>query len=650
MPQAVRRTGNYRVYNTSMAVNDDGTTSPLPVIDPLATQQLQLKTSNTIIGIHLLVSTEWDANPGELFSIRDDKLIPASQFLYNATDGQFFIEQVELVDNADSWFDADVLVFANWSMRANTLGSIRGFLNPCLCTGIRLHRETDYKTYGHEFGHYGFGLQDEYSYLDDMHPRCTASITDPTIADFGSNQPKASCIMASASLANKLCSERPENPHMGWTLQGTMSCWTQLSMTYFDNGGRWTIKTPVTRRAIPGTLPNLLSGWAPRVEIRNIARARLCQPFDLPTVTDIVGHHPIGNFEIWNTTFYGHSFIEGNTTMDNPLTPEDEGGNIRVTGVHVGDILTGRGGVRFDVPSCTQASLRGPQNLRTESALFNPSPIELKLASLLEVSDRFGLERQKEAYDLISGPEPFNLTISFVPTSSAGQAEVRVAAEVKLDQTPEVLFNLIGRMESQKVTMEFDETNKMYVGVVQKLPVYTQANIRVRASVAKRVVDRFVSVSLSPTIAKGLTELGSADGRLALTIPYGVLPFNSYVAIGPAAVLGPSLAEGVVILAGPFDVLASSAMQLSQPIVLRFQLPVGPEKSKGGSAFESGSFEIRHYNPLTKAWEAMGGVFAGANIVSVSTKQLGAYLLVARLTAPVKMREKGKLNRLSGRA
>lgn len=638
---------NYRVYITSMAVTDNGTAPQFPVIDPLVTQELQLNRNNTLIGIHLLVTTEWDATPGELFSIRDDKLIPASQYLYNVTDGQFFIEQVELVDNADSWFDADVLVFANFSMTENALGSIRGFLNPCLCTGFRVHRGTDFKVYAHEFGHYGFGLQDEYSYLD-RHAQCTGSITDPGIAAFGDGQPKASCMMWDQAKANKLCSHRAENPHMGWTLQRGMSCWTQLSMTYFDHGSRWSIQTPDTRRAIPGTLPNLLSGWAPRVAVQNNTRANLCQPFELPTVTDLQGR-PLSNFEIWNSTFYNHAFIEGNTSMDNPATPDNEGGRITVTGVHVGDTLTGRGGVRFNVTSCARAGIERPPDLRGDAsqlALFRPSQIGLKTTTLLEGWNHLVLEPQEGR--LIARPEPFNLQVSFAPTSRAGEAEVRVTADTQLEMPPPVVLSLVGTMQAQLVPMFFDANNKTYVGLVNKLPANTHATIRLLAVKTKyEILYRFMNVSLSPVDPQKDTELGSTDGHLALTIPTGVLPPNSYVAIGPADVPPPSLAEGMVIADGPFNVLANTATEFSQPIILRFQLPVGQEPANSENAnfvlnrgfrFDSQSFEIRHYNSETKAWESMGGIFLpGVDIVSVSTKQLGAYVLVARpAAAPVK--------------
>lgn len=636
---------NYRVYITSMRVNDDGTAPQFPVTDPLASQELRLNRRNTLIGIHLLVTTEWDATPGELFSIRDDKLIPASQYLYNVTDGQFFIEQVELMDNADSWFDADVLVFANNSMRENTLGSVRGFLNPCLCTGIRVQRMTGFKVYDHEFGHYGFGLQDEYSYADNR-SRCTASINDSTIADFGSTQPRAACMMADQDLANKLCSHHHDNPHMGWTLQGTMSCWTQLSMTYFDHGSRWSIQTPDTRGAIVGTLPDLLSGWAPRVAIQNNTPANLCQPFDLPPVIDVFGH-PLGDFEIWNTTTSGHAFIEGHTSTDDPMTLGDEAGRITVTGVHVGDILTGRGGVRFDVPSCTRASLESPptdSGDHPELALSPPVPVGFKLADLLADPNQISSERQQGG-ELVSRPEPFELRVSFAPTARGGEAEVRISADTQLEIPPHVVLRLVGTMKGQLVSMNFDANSKTYVGLARDLPEFTQATILVRAVKNRNVIlDRFVNVSLSPIKPKEKErEFSSTDGHLALTIPNGALPPESYVAIGPADLPPPSLAEGLVIADGPFNVLVNSQAEFSQPVILRFQLH-GPRVSANNPLrFETESFEIRHYNSETKAWESVGGVvLPDLQIVSVSVRKLGAYMLVARPRVGPVRTQKGK--------
>lgn len=626
---------NYRVYNTSMKVNNNGSTLPFPVTNPIVTQELRLDRGNTLIGVHLLVSTEWDATPSELLSIRDDKLIPASQYLYNVTDGQFFIEQVELVDNSESWFDADVVVFANWSMTENAIGAVRGFLNAC-CAGLRVHRATGFNTYDHEFGHYGFGLQDEYSYLDDHHPRCTASVTDQSIVDFGKGQPKASCMMANENFASKLCSHRAENPHLGWTLQGGISCWTQLSMTYSDAGARWSIQTPDTRGEIVGTLPNLPGGWAPRVAIRNNTRASLCEPIDL-LVTDSTGL-PISDFEVWNTTSYGHSFNEGKTRTDDPGTPQNETGTIRVTGVHIGDTITGRGSGRLEVTSCTRvnASLKRPRDVRepvSELALFRSSPIGLNVATFLNASDHSGgLEPQKGAKEMVAGPEPFKLEISFAPTSRTGEAEMRVSADTNLEAPPQVLFTLFGTMQPQKVSMRFDGNSKTYAGLVNKLPANMQATIRVSASSTNNeVVDRLVNVALSPIIAKNATDLCSTDGHIAIMIPDGVLPPNSNVAIGPADVPSPSLDKGLVIASGPFNVVASTRKALTRSVILRFQLPAQPGKGGSASTFDSKSFAIRHFNPRTKQWDNMGGLYLPlVDIVTLQTKKLGAYVLVAR--------------------
>src|SRR5262245_24430739 len=335
-----------RIYITSMPVNNDSSVSPFIVSSPLAIQELQVRRENTLIGLHLVTSVEWDASQSEMNDIRD-KLINASQFLYNATDGQFLIEQAELVDNAAFWDEADVRVYANLSLGEHVDCPRGGFFGGTLFCGdswIHVKRTTDFTTYAHEFGHYGFDLGDEYK-IDDSNVHCTRNVTAPS-GPFRLGQPMASCMMWHESQASKLCSNRPENRHVAGTREGDHDCWTHLFFKYCDysiafaglplckqpSDARWLLRTPNSRGAIVGQIHDGLSqgipvrDWVTRVSIDNRSRPNLCAPITLTLVDS--NSQPTRNASVTNVTSYGQVIIEGNT---------DRNGLITITGAHVGD-------------------------------------------------------------------------------------------------------------------------------------------------------------------------------------------------------------------------------------------------------------------------------------------------------------------------
>jgi hypothetical protein len=284
------RNWNFRVYQTSSTVNADGSRTSLNVSEPSATQELRVTSSNALVGLHVMASVEWDASRAELLRLRDQQLIPMSQFLYNATDGQFFVEQFELVDDAGFWDDTDFRIFADLEIRPHVNLRTGGFLHSGLGTWANMRRDpgmTDWWsaaiTYGHEFGHYGFDLRDEY--VDDR-PEIFCATNILTRGEFGIGQAKASCMMYSQFRASKICSGRPENRHATDTGHGDENCWLHLGREYRDTRSAsfmnsWQIRTPDTRGAIVGRLPNLPSEWQPRVNIDNRSRANLCEPFTI---------------------------------------------------------------------------------------------------------------------------------------------------------------------------------------------------------------------------------------------------------------------------------------------------------------------------------------------------------------------------------
>jgi hypothetical protein len=326
-----------RVYLTSMEVNNEGVLVPLVVTAPAAQQTLVLRTDNTLIGLHFMVSVIWDASTVELDQIRD-KFSQAGDYIYNATDGQIYFEQVDIVDDNTFWNDAEFHCNADLAIRAYAT-TVGGLLVPNLfgsvveLSTLRTDGLGDFQVIDHELGHLGFGLLDEYVPAGAF---CSARRDQPgtdrgTNPDFWANGPKASCVMDDEWEAGKFCSNRAENPHTFGSLEAA-NCWEAIANTFSDHTNptaQWTIKTPDTRGAIVGRLPPGSSArWQPRINIDNRASPgsnSLCQPFAIRAT--------------WN---------DGTSGVNWPVTlavgsrqiregPTDSNGSVTIVGAHPGD-------------------------------------------------------------------------------------------------------------------------------------------------------------------------------------------------------------------------------------------------------------------------------------------------------------------------
>jgi len=616
------RDWNFRVYQTSLTVNNDGSLVSFTISDPRATQELRVTGTNALIGLHLMASVEWDASRAELQRLRDQQLIPMSQFLYNATDGQFFIEQFDLVDDAAFWDDADFRIFADLEIRPNVNLRTGGFLHSGLGTWANMRRDpgatdswTSAITYAHEFGHYGFDLHDEYQ---DNHPEVSCATNIGGAGDFGGGGARASCMMFSQFVAAKLCSARAENRHTTGTGQGDENCWLHLGGQFRDTRSgsflnSWQIKTPDTRGAIVGTLPSLPPEWQPRVNIENRSRSNLCQPFAI-TVTNRDTSAPIDNVEVWLRTFYGQNILQGKTGgyETGGGRASFGGGMLPMTGIHVGDRIAAAGGEYVVTPADCGATSQ-----------LVPAPVK-KLFS-------HAVSTQERTVQIPFSNEPFALSASVEPTAKAGQVRIHVRSTEQLKTPPQLRINLTGSTGAQPITLTFDQDTTSYTGTAT-LPVNTKASFEVSATNENsQTVSRLFSLALSPLNPNTDSQLFSSNGQLSLIVPKGALPASAIVAIGPSTAPPLPPDSGMIVVSGPFSVTVSQGNQMKQAGVIRFQLPnrLGPRAVDG---FDSKSFEIWRYNPEKKEWERVGGTLLDSvDVISINTDQLGDYAVTARL-------------------
>lgn len=249
----------YRVYATSVRVryNTNGNNARLPLLsvnDPSQPIDLRVQRRNTLIGFNFRVSIEWDASPEERARLHD-RLVEVSELLYNATDGQFLIERLNTSESAGGWDDADIRIYADLNRKSTArVGGVfdstgKVSMNPddALFSGVTLH----------ELGHYALGARDEYE-GDHWDPangpvRCTLQSSDSG-GPFASGGTKDSCFMRGAQEMNKkkLCSDHPDNPHVGGTDQGLLDCWSSVLSRYSED--QWRLQTPSTRGVIVGRL------------------------------------------------------------------------------------------------------------------------------------------------------------------------------------------------------------------------------------------------------------------------------------------------------------------------------------------------------------------------------------------------------------
>lgn len=155
-----------------------------------------IKANHTDMLYNLLVSIQWDATQEYMDSL-ESYLRTMSNYLYDVTDGQLRLHQVDIYDNRVKWDESDIKMFASNQVWPNAnVGSIN-------TTGGHAHiprkwygnskdtrnftARTDwlstfngyhYTTIAHELGHYMFGFWDEYVYMDG---------TDPTLLPFEYN-------------------------------------------------------------------------------------------------------------------------------------------------------------------------------------------------------------------------------------------------------------------------------------------------------------------------------------------------------------------------------------------------------------------------------------------------------------------------------
>jgi hypothetical protein len=617
----------YRAFITNATINNDGSVTTFRVRlepDPLVPQTLQVLRRNAIIGLHLVASVEWDASLAEMETVRQ-KLIGASQFLFNATDGQILIEQAEVVDDGTWWEDADYRVYANQALRAYVDSPRGGFFEDSFWTdGSWVHVQigNDAPTYAHEFGHYGFKVGDEYS-DDDPNLQCTGHLHIGSVATgldpFENGMPAASCMMTNQWSAPKLCSGRAENGHVSGTRQGDDSCWSTLADMYGDS--RWIIRTPDNRGAIMPRLNTAdlpMNAWAPRIAFTNKTRPNLCAPIQfLATRSDGT---PQTDREIWLHTTYGSDILEGKTNPSGLLTG---------TGIHVGDRVEN---LTIAAANCSVVTAAMPAPAR-----------DGEHRGFLFAAHQSTTTREQRSTPvlprLILEDPSFSVLTSLIPGKKGAGSQIVVRAVtfprgqvVDLARPPVVTVKIKDRREPVRVVMQRVRDSGVYSAPIPELPIDRDVHISVSASDRTgKVVEVDGQFLVNPLDPEEETDATSPDGQLSLTVPGKALPQGARIAIGSTVVGHRNLVGDYSAVSGPYTVSSSSADHLSLPAVLRFQLPHQQDRP-GTSGYDEGSFQVLRLDPASNRWEPIGGTLRPypIDVVTAHTTELGTFVLVAK--------------------
>lgn len=311
------------VLLTSETIDDQGN-HRLPVTAPGEGRDIVL--ARALTRYSLLVVVEWDATREYLDGLARG-MRKAAEFLYAASDGHFTFGRVAIRDCGRDWNHADLWDWANNSVHPNaSVAGIRHRHHPRFApwnTAINFGRQWDssweggglFTTVVHEFGHYGFGLFDEYLGAPQGAYR---SLSYPEMCR---------CIMGYQYSDHKICHAAN---HRGYTNQGMFngrSCWEQLEANHEgDRGGFFAaVTTPAERRGVtPPPVPNSL-GAALLIAIEDHSTGGRDVPLD------IVG--PFGNAPA-GVPVYTESEVEGRTVYHGVT---NGAGRLTLMGVHEGD-------------------------------------------------------------------------------------------------------------------------------------------------------------------------------------------------------------------------------------------------------------------------------------------------------------------------
>jgi hypothetical protein len=540
-----------------------------------------------------MLSVQWDAPQTYLDDLRAGTVL-ASDYIYDYTDGQFFWEKISIADNGAGWSTAtDIRVQLDnrtwpcadvWGITDNNVGDHHLYVGRVFHRGASQSDSwTDpvsFSVLGHEFGHYGFGLWDEYLDADgeDTFVGCASNFNSVP-------RESRSSVMFYEWKCTELCSTADPNHHHNtdtWhnTQSGGESTWQTVLRRYKDtaNPQRWILRSPVERGAIvPGPNAIPVTSWRDVNVTNNYAGA--CLPFDLWTSQN---GHPITGTLVW---------LQGaHPDLSEGVT--DNAGHITVWGARNGDVLWAqKGNSTGSMPvSCSP----GPAALAVTTS-------ELPLQS-----------------------NPFTLQVNVVPVSAV-QIQVRAWITPTLLGNPVALVWQVASEQAVTVTLTYDDGLGCFASLATLDPAGgVQGNVRVEATDTHgHTVVAMVPFRIEEVVASEDTIVRSADDVVELVLRQNSLSGDAVVAIQQATV-GSAGQGGLVRVGDPYEILVSTGQSvLNVPGILHMHYPAGL------TGILTPTLGIYRWDEGGQAWVALGGtVHDEISRVSVPVSQLSVFAVL----------------------
>jgi hypothetical protein len=534
----------YRTYITSLEIPQNGEPQLYSVLDPGVTQTLTLKVDNTLIGFNVVASVEWDATAAYLNELRDGFEL-ASKYLYDASDGQMLFEQVTIYDNAQAWNDADYQFKATnqqipqaWvgviphGNRADRYATFGRHFNRFGATRGAWTQPDGYRTFVHEFGHYGLALLDSYFRYDAAWKKIDAHCTSAAIRTNATPGINATLMYYQFNATEFAMKNVPglwsNDCLLTWQYQVGGSDWETILSFYADknNPARWTLKTPDDYGGVvagPTAIP--VDEWSQVAEPVNVDNAACAAPF---TLTTMDGE---GNVITNTVTTLIRTSGDGRTIQQGA---SDANGVIEILGggegddIHVAGVIDGK-------PASGDWDVTCPAG-----DFFFRSPSE----------------------SIILTPDPFSLSVSVWPGSITDTISITVQTTATLALPPQVFVQQTGLTTTLPVTLTFDgglwqssaalDANWPQVGVIGVVATNTLT----------QTVTSFLPFNVSEIDASEDSRVWSSDGRAELYLPAGALSANGRVNISPEGIPGPA-PDGMMILGSPYTIRAGEGVTLT---------------------------------------------------------------------------------------
>lgn len=606
---------NYRVYITSATVGNNGVPVTHLVSNPGTTQNLQLRRTNTLVGVNWVTSCEWDMTFAEREDMRQ-RMRDASAYLYNATDGQFYIEQVRLTDRALNWANADATVVTNFSLREFVKPYGGGFLQMKKNTlsYMNMCRRSIPETYIHEFGHYGLALPDEYK--DDVAEVICTEKLDTNSAAFGRDKPGASCMMYYHKDARKICSAVGANPH-NWDVNDK-DCWTRIVENYSDPLGidRYVFRTPATRGTVPGTTEVPVADWSPVIQTINSDLPNLVAPVELNTNGIVLGNPSPGSlgapvkrivFSLEMAT--GRLLRQGNVWF-NSTKPSDN--RLKLAGLHVGDRIYVEG---FHVATVGQGGVLA--GLTPKNYLASLKPMLPQTSAFVPRLDPNWL--------------PIRMGVELTP--SGNQVEVTVKSPAPFAGTPTLLFQPTGEGGNQGRTIPATLRRIDDSTYIARLSIAAEVRSEGILSVTGRSRDgRSATVtrefSATEPDLTGPSQVADPTGELIVRMAQPAVGRRESIMVGPSEMPLPEL-EGWTTLVEPRRI-SIDGRSLNAPISVVFQLDSPTEEDE--TMTERSNIEYQIVRWTERGWQPVATVqHPKLDVATCVAREPGHYALIGRI-------------------